>query len=354
MNVTATDATAAGFVTVFPCGEAMPTASNLNYVPGGAVPNAVVAKVGTDGNVCLYTSAPTHLVVDVNGFFPSTTSLHSTNPGRLLDTRPGHATVDGVQQGEGLRAPGSITQVQITGRAGVPSDAIPVVLNVTVTETTSPGFLTVFPCGTSVPTASNLNYVTNSTVANMVVSKIGTGGAVCIFNQSGLQLIADSNGYFPATTTYHPLDPARLMDTRPGTSTIDGNFLGAGLRPAGTVTELTVTNRGGVPAPAGVAAVVLNVTVTEPTAAVMSPSIRAVSIRRRRRTSTTTSTRPLPTPSSSNSEATVPCASSTTARPRSSSTSTATSDRGPVQPPATAGMMLTVSPSGTFVSTPSR
>jgi hypothetical protein len=138
------------------------------------------------------------------------------------------------------------------------------VLNVTVTESQAPGFATVFPCGSPVPTASNLNYGTGSTVANMMVAKIGDGGRVCVFTNRGTHLVVDVAGYFPIGTSYHSLNPARLLETRPGESTIDGQFLGAGLREAGEVTELTVANRGGVPA--GASTVVLNVTVTGPPA----------------------------------------------------------------------------------------
>ncbi|MEY2415871.1 MAG: hypothetical protein QOH53_1205, partial [Ilumatobacteraceae bacterium] len=265
LNVTVAEPIGSGFVTVYPCGSTQPLASNLNYIKGAVVPNAVMAQIGTGGKVCLFVSNETQLIVDVNGYFPATSSFHSMNPARVLDTRPGQTTVDGVQQGEGIRTPGTITQLQITGRASVPADATSVVLNVTVTEAQNAGFVTVYPCGTAIPTASNINFVTGSTVANLVVAKIGAGGAVCIYNNQGTHLVVDVNGYFPGTTSYHPLDPARLLDTRPGMSTIDTQFVGAGLLPAGTVSELTVAGRGGVPANA--ATVVLNVTVTEPTAA---------------------------------------------------------------------------------------
>jgi len=265
LNVTAVGATAAGYVTVFPCGSPQPTASNLNFTAGAIVPNAVIAKIGTNGKVCLFVSASTHLVVDVNGAFPPSASYQSQNPARVLETRSGLPTVDGQQQGVGLRAGGSVTTVQITGRASVPSDATAVALNVTVTEAQGPGFVTVFPCGSAIPTASNINYSAGSTLANLVVSKIGDGGAVCIFTNQGTHLVVDVNGYFPSTTSYHSLVPARLLDTRPTESTIDGLFLGGGRREAGEVTEVKVTDRGGVPSVAGT--VVLNVTVTGPTAA---------------------------------------------------------------------------------------
>jgi hypothetical protein len=33
------------------------------------VPNLVIAKVGSGGKVCLYTTTPTHLIADLNGYF---------------------------------------------------------------------------------------------------------------------------------------------------------------------------------------------------------------------------------------------------------------------------------------------
>ena len=71
LNVTAVGPTGPGYLTVFPCGTDRPLASNANYVAGEVVPNAVVAKLGIDGNVCIYTSAATHLVIDVNAWTKS-------------------------------------------------------------------------------------------------------------------------------------------------------------------------------------------------------------------------------------------------------------------------------------------
>jgi hypothetical protein len=66
-------------------------------------------------------------------------------------------------------------------------------------------------------------------------------------------------GVAGAKGTFYPLAPARIMDTRTGLGTGHAGALGQG-----TVT-LQVSGRGGVPA-SGVGAVVLNVTVTKPTA----------------------------------------------------------------------------------------
>ena len=262
LNVTVTGAQSGGYITVYPCGAPLPNASNLNFVAGSTVPNLVIAQVGTGGKVCLFTSAATNLIADVTGFYPTLPTFESFLPARLLDTRlPGSNTVDGTFQGIGLRAAGSTLQLQVTGRAAVDADAKAVVLNVTVTGAQGAGFVTVYPCGSLQPNASNINFVAGATIPNLVISEIGAGGKVCIFTSAATHLIADVGGFYPAISSFVPLVPARLMDSRsPGSATIDGQFQGIGLRAAGSTTQLQVTNRGGVPADGGTA--VLNITVT--------------------------------------------------------------------------------------------
>ena len=69
LNVTAVSPSGDGYLTVFPCGENQPNTSNVNYVAGQTVPNAVIAKVGAGGAVCLYTYADTEIIVDVAASF---------------------------------------------------------------------------------------------------------------------------------------------------------------------------------------------------------------------------------------------------------------------------------------------
>ena len=148
------------------------------------------------GKVCLFISNATHLVADVSGYFQPTTAFQAIVPNRMLDTRPDGVTIDGVGRGAGLAARGSVTEVQVNGRAGIPSGATAVVLNVTVTEAQGAGFVTVWPCGTPRPNASSLNYVAGSTVPNGVIAKVGVNGKVCLFASNGTHLISDVAGYF--------------------------------------------------------------------------------------------------------------------------------------------------------------
>ena len=72
LNVVAANPSGPGYLTVFACGTKQPLAANVNYNGNGndISFNAVLAKIGTNGNVCIYTSADTDLIIDVNGYIP--------------------------------------------------------------------------------------------------------------------------------------------------------------------------------------------------------------------------------------------------------------------------------------------
>ena len=70
LNVTVTRPRWSGYVTVFPCGSVPPLASSLNFEAGQTVANGVLARLGAGGRVCVSASAPTQVVIDVNGHFP--------------------------------------------------------------------------------------------------------------------------------------------------------------------------------------------------------------------------------------------------------------------------------------------
>jgi hypothetical protein len=163
-------------------------------------------------------------------------------------------------------AAGATLNIQITGTVVVPpTGASAVVLNVTAVDQTANGFFTVFPAGTTLPTASNLNWTPGQTVPNRVIVPIGAGGQVSVYNGLGsADAIVDVNGYFTDSTAtgagFFSLFPSRIVDTRNGT----GGF-SSPLGAAATMT-VTVEGHGGVPATL-VKAVILNVTVVNPTTA---------------------------------------------------------------------------------------
>ena len=255
----------AGYVTVYPTGDPTPLASSLNFAAGAVVANEVIAKVGANGTISIVTQLPTQLVVDIVGWVPTSGSGYTPSaPRRYLDTRSDGVTFDGVARSGGSTVAGGVIDLAIAGRGDVPVSATAVVVNVTVdnSATMNAGYVTVFPTGTVRPLASSLNLSPGQVVANELVTKVGAGGRISLFTQPSTHLIVDVVGWFVDVGAggLHPLAPARLLDTRAGTSTVDGLQQGAGPTTAGRSLRLPVLGRGGVP-PSGVWAVVVNVTV---------------------------------------------------------------------------------------------
>ncbi len=272
LNVTITNTTTAGVVTVWPCGEPQPATSNLNYVAGLTIANAVLSKIGTNGTICIAATSLIDVIVDVNGYVPATSGINPVTPFRLADTRPGAAngTYDGNDPELLLSPTGEPFKLQVAGRSGIPVGTDSVVLNMTVTETTAPGHITVWPCDAAKPNSSNLNFVAGQTVPNLVIAKVATtgldAGKVCVQPTGGsTRLVVDVQATIPGGTSLASLTPARLLETRPGYATVDGQFNNVGIVAPGTPVELTVIGRAGVPA--GAQTVVLNVTATGPTGA---------------------------------------------------------------------------------------
>jgi hypothetical protein len=270
LNVTVTGGTGPSHLTVWPGGEAKPTASNLNFGTGQTVANLVVAAVGTNGEVSLYNnSGNVHVIADVVGWYDADGSgdrYSALTPARILDTRDG----TGGNGPAGLGAPlaaGDTRDVTVIGRGNVPTSATAVVLNVTATGGSASSHFTVYPAGQARPVASNLNFTAGQTVPNLVVVPVGANGQVSIFNNAGdANVIADVVGFFAPTTSgpggFVGMVPSRILDTRDGTGSPVAK-LGAGQ--ARSIKVTGVGGLDGVPT-SGVSAVVLNVTVTAPTA----------------------------------------------------------------------------------------
>jgi subtilisin family serine protease len=188
-------------------------------------------------------------------------TFHPVPPARILDTRDGTGGVFGAVSG------GQTISSQVTGRGGVPATGVSaVVLNVTAASPSAASFVTAFPFGANRPTTSNLNVEAGVNRANLVVAKVGAGGKLSLFNNSGtVHLIADIAGWYDtggATDDgdrYRPVSPVRVLDSR------DGTGLGGAIGPVpanGTITFDPTVACGF----AGATAVAINVTAAGPTA----------------------------------------------------------------------------------------
>ncbi|MCB0968122.1 MAG: hypothetical protein KDB37_14915 [Ilumatobacter sp.] len=205
-NVTAVAPAAAGHITMWPCDQQQPTTSSLNAGPGQVVANAVFSKLDSNGFVCLYTHATTHLIVDVAAAVTVGSPLVPIQPARVAETRIGteFTTVDGYARGIGAIPGGysyafgivGLSNGSWAGRGGVDPDAWTLITNVTAVTPEQAGHITSFPCGDVVPTASNLNYAPGQVVANMVVADLSyienlDAWGMCLYTHGTTHMIVD-------------------------------------------------------------------------------------------------------------------------------------------------------------------
>jgi hypothetical protein len=193
LNVTVDQPSSAGYLTVWPTGSPQPLASSHNFVQGLTIANLVLAKVGTGGQVSIFNSAGgTHVVVDVVGYFSTAGGTFvPVSPQRIVDSRSGVGARVGGPLGQGEQI-----DVDVAGVAPVPANATAAIVNVTSVNSSLPSFITVWPAGSAMPTASTLNPRPGIPVPNLAYLKLGSAGRLSIYNNTGsTDYLVDVFGY---------------------------------------------------------------------------------------------------------------------------------------------------------------
>lgn len=123
-----------------------------------------------------------------------------TNPTRIFDTRAG-SNLPGA--GQTLKQGGTLEATVIGGNSPIPPGAVSMIANVTVSETTGPGFLVVYPGNKANPNTSSVNWSrADAQIGNMVVVPLSPDGKVKVSTSAsaGANFTIDVLGYTSANT----------------------------------------------------------------------------------------------------------------------------------------------------------
>ena len=300
LNVTVIVPTAAGYVTVYPGGEAVPLASTVNFAKDQTVAHFTVVGLSSEGTVTIYNaSGDTNIAVDVLGWYSSSTGGSSTGssgmyyvpvtPQRICDTRSGNPShLSGIAltqcQSKTLQYNG-VLSIKVDGIAGIPASAGAVVMNVTATDAASPGYVTAWPGGNPRYVTSSLNVVKGLVSVNQIVVEPDASGNISFYNSTdSVNLIVDVEGYFSLSssgaTQFIPMTPSRICDTRLFSVSFVSDQCTGHTLVAGTSSQtltVQVADTGGIPSITATAstapysqppqAVIANITVTDVTQA---------------------------------------------------------------------------------------
>ena len=177
-------------------------------------------------------------------------AYYAQSPQRIFDSRSGGNSRLG--QGRSLVLP---------IRVGGVSKPSAVVLNLTVVNPSTSGYLTAYPAGQALPRTSSINFAAGRTTANLVTVPVSSSGSIVIYNGLGTtDVIVDQLGGYSGDTNaargsgggYHPQQATRFVDTRSD---------GGGPLPGGYYFPMTV-GYGNGSGPNPIRALALNVTVT--------------------------------------------------------------------------------------------
>ena len=191
VNLTAANAVQPGFMTAFPCGRAVPNASNVNFLAGEARAVGAIVGLGLDNKLCVIADTTVHVIVDVTGFY----GLAPTwGPSAVIEPTAGRRVVDSRNGIGGPLQPLAAGEIRsfdpVAGLADA-ADAAAVMLNFVSTDAAGAGFLTAFPCGGAVPNVSTLNYVTGEAATNLATIELGADRRVCVVSSVPTNVIVD-------------------------------------------------------------------------------------------------------------------------------------------------------------------
>ena len=230
MNVSVVPNGSLGYLTVWPAGLPRPLASTLNSLDGRIKANAAIIPAGASGEISVYATSTTNVIVDVNGYFApvsgSTLAFYPLTPCRVADTR--HDTYP-----PGLGPPflnaGQERAFPILDAAtcNIPSSGVAAYsLNFSVVPHGSLFYMTVWPTGETRPTVSTLNDIPGQIIANAAIVVAGTSGEVSVYPTNDTDLVIDINGYFAAAgmggLSLYGVTPCRVIDTRTAGGAFNG------------------------------------------------------------------------------------------------------------------------------------
>src|SRR6266545_4653562 len=125
---------------------------------------------------------------------PLVAGFYTLIPCRLADTRD----PTGPFGGPALQA-GSTRAFLMVGRCGIPPEADAIAVNVTVTQPTALGHVTIYPLGVPLPSTSTINYSAGQTRANNAIIQVRDNrsiAATCGQLSGTTHFIIDVIGYF--------------------------------------------------------------------------------------------------------------------------------------------------------------
>jgi RHS repeat-associated protein len=232
LDVTTLNATTGGAVVLYPTGSSS-TGRDITTSTGNVQTQAVITGVSASGQVTVKSSVAVDVVVDVQGYYATTTNqsgalFDSINSTRIVDTRSGQGVCTPSPCAR-IAAAGTTT-VQITGQAGIPTTGVVgVAYTLTAISPGAAGYAIDYQADQARPATVNLAYSSGVTSSALAVTPLSSSGQIKIYSTAAADYTVDVVGYYTQavdgdSSMYVPFNSAignspRVLDTAGGTGT---------------------------------------------------------------------------------------------------------------------------------------
>ncbi len=269
--ITAFGPSQSGALEVYNADNSNPGIWAVPETPGQNTSVGDMIQLGAAGYVSVTnnSSGTANVAITVRGYVQTSDTTTSGDTyvglpyGGILDTRSGYGEPQGPGQ---IPAGGSVT-VQVTGMAGVPSDAAGAAVYLGAANATQSGWISAYPAGTTDPGLRVLSYSPGRTVRNLYIGALSTPGQLTLTNHGSapVDLMGAVQGYLvnpsgasEAGSTYTSVTPQRIADTRDGTGGVAATPV-----PAGGSITFSTAGVDGIPS-SGVSAVAESIAASNP------------------------------------------------------------------------------------------
>ncbi len=190
VNLTAAAVSSVGNLRAYPCDTDQPTVSNVNYRPGAAIASAAFVPTGSTNELCVATSTPVDVIVDLTGEFRGDgtgLAFAAAAPTRTVDTRDasfGWSPVHGAGQTIDARV--------------APAGAEAVSGTLTMVRPVGRGFTTAYDCSER-PATSSINAPAGVAIANSLTTGVSADGRLCLYSNQLSQTVFDTTGWWLPT-----------------------------------------------------------------------------------------------------------------------------------------------------------
>jgi hypothetical protein len=201
LTVTAKGGSSPSRVTVFRCGDPVPTITSVSVAAGAATSAQVISRVSSKGAVCVRTSASAQVTVALQGGFVTPPAGDSMVTSNLVRT--------------------STTKARTTISVPVSADAVAAEINVVSRK--GSGRVGLHACDAPAPSTPNLIYSANSTTTAIAFVPTSAAHTICVTVTAASgptpTVVIDRRFLFTGSATgrlFTPLPPRRLLDTARG------------------------------------------------------------------------------------------------------------------------------------------